>query len=108
LKEGCQEKEAVCGYGNYAIADLKDSELTLTAQGKGSNFIAFGNDTTKAIANKCFKNNWKNGNLELEVKIIMLAMETAARKTASVSKNYMLLQTVSKVDVSGIVEKDMK
>ncbi|WP_048127723.1 MULTISPECIES: DUF2121 domain-containing protein [unclassified Methanosarcina] len=65
-------------------------------------------DKTKTIANKCFKNNWKNGKLEIEVKIIMLAMETAARKAASVSKNYMLLQTVSEVDVSGIVKKDMK
>ncbi|AKB25138.1 hypothetical protein MSMTP_1669 [Methanosarcina sp. MTP4] len=93
--------------GNYAIAEIEGSEIRVTAQGKGSNFIAFGNDTTKAIANKCFKDNWKKGNLQLAVKIIMLAMETAARKTASVSKKYMLLQTASNVDVSGVVEKDL-
>jgi len=94
--------------GNYVIAEIEGPEIRVTAQGKGSNFIAFGNETTKAIANKCFKDNWKKGNLQLAVKIIMLAMETAARKTASVSKKYMLLQTASKVDVSGVVEKDMK
>jgi hypothetical protein len=94
--------------GNYAIAEVEGSKVRVTAQGKGSNFIAFGNDTTKAIADKCFKDNWKKGNLQLAVKIIMLAMETAARKTASVSKKYVLLQTASKVDISGVVEKDLK
>jgi len=33
--------------GNYAIAELRNSEITLTSHGKGSNFIAFGNEFTK-------------------------------------------------------------
>ncbi len=44
--------------GNYAIAELRDSEITLTSHAKGSNLIVFGNDFTKQVANKCFKDNW--------------------------------------------------
>jgi hypothetical protein len=93
--------------GNYAIAELKDSELTLTSQGKGSNFIAFGNEFTKQVANKCFQNKWtKKSNLQNAVKILMLCMETTAKKTASVSKQFVIVQTASSADVMKVVEKD--
>jgi hypothetical protein len=95
--------------GNYAIAELRDLELTLTSQGKGSNFIAFGNEVTKQVANTCFKDNWtKKSNLQDAVKILMLCMETAAKKTASVSKQFVIVQTASNVDVLKVVEKDRK
>ena len=48
--------------GNYAIAELRDSEITLTSHAKGSNLIVLGNDFTKQVANKCFKDNWTNKN----------------------------------------------
>ncbi|MDY9925864.1 DUF2121 domain-containing protein [Methanosarcina sp.] len=93
--------------GNYAIAELKDSELTLTSQGKGSNFIAFGNEFTKQVANKCFQDKWtKKSNLQNAVKILMLCMETTAKKTASVSKQFVIVQTASSADVLEVVEKD--
>jgi len=93
--------------GNYAIAELRDSELTLTSQGKGSNFIAFGNEFTKQVANKCFMDNWtKKSELQDAVKILMLCMETTARKTASVSKQFVIMQTASNADVLKVVEKD--
>ncbi|MCC4771418.1 DUF2121 domain-containing protein [Methanosarcina sp. DH2] len=93
--------------GNYAIAELKDSELTLTSQGKGSNFIAFGNEFTKQVANKCFQDKWtKKSNLQNAVKILMLCMETTAKKTASVSKQFVIVQTASSADVMKVVEKD--
>jgi len=92
--------------GNYAIAELRDSELTMTSQGKGSNFIAFGNEFTKQIANKCFTDNWtKKSKLQDAVKILMLS---AARETASVSKQFVIMQTASNVDVLKVVEKDRK
>lgn len=95
--------------GNYAIAELKDSELTLTSQGKGSNFIAFGNEFTKQVANKCFQDKWtKKSNLQDAVKILMLCMETAAKKTASVSKQFVIVQTASNADVLKVVEKDRR
>lgn len=93
--------------GNYAIAELRDSEITLTSHAKGSNLIVLGNDFTKQVANKCFKDNWtKKSTFQDAIKILMLCMETAARKTASVSKQFYLIQTISNVDVLKIVEKD--
>jgi hypothetical protein len=95
--------------GNYAIAELRDAEITLTSHGKGSNFIAFGNEFTKQVANKCFKDNWtKKSTFQDAVKILMLCMETAARKTASVSQQFFLIQTALNVDVLEVVEEDMK
>ena len=93
--------------GNYAIAELRNSELTLISHGKGSNFIAFGNEFTKQVADKCFQDNWtKKSNFQDAVKIIKLCMESAARKTASVSKQFVLIQTSLNKDVLKIVEKD--
>ena len=93
--------------GNYAIVELRNSELTLISHGKGSNFIAFGNEFTKQVADKCFQDNWtKKSNFQDAVKIIKLCMESAARKTASVSKQFNLLQTTLSNDVLIAVEKD--
>lgn len=93
--------------GNYAIAELRNSELTLISHGKGSNFIAFGNEFTKQEANKCFQDNWtKKSNFQDAVKILQLCMETIARKTASLSKQFVLVQTASSKDVLEVVEKD--
>lgn len=93
--------------GNYAIAELINTEMTLTSQGNGSNFIAFGNEFTKQVANKCFKDHWtKKSNLQDAVKILILCMETASRKTASLSKQFMIVQTSSNTDVLKVVEKD--
>lgn len=93
--------------GNHAIAELRNAEMTLTSQGKGSTFIAFGNEFTKQVANKCFKNNWsKKSNLQDAVKILILCMETASQKTASVSKQFMIVQTASNTDVLKVVDKD--
>lgn len=81
--------------------------MTLTSQGKGSNFIAFGNEFTKQVANKCFKDHWtKKSNLQDAVKILILCMETAAKKTASLSKQFLIVQTSSNTDVLKVVEKD--
>jgi hypothetical protein len=79
-------------YRNYALAELRDSELTLTSHAKGSNLIVLGNEFTKQVANKCFKDNYKKKSIFQDaVKIPMLCMETEARKTASVSKQFYLI-----------------
>lgn len=95
--------------GNYAIAELRNNELTLTSHGKGSNFITFGNEFTKQVANKCFQDNWtKKSNFQDAVKILKLCMETVSRKTASVSKQFVLVQTASNKDVLKVVERDRR
>jgi hypothetical protein len=40
------------------------------------------------------------------IKIFRLCMETATRKTVSVSKQFVLIKTTSNVDVLKILEKD--
>ncbi|MDD2339766.1 MAG: DUF2121 domain-containing protein [Methanosarcina sp.] len=95
--------------GNYAIAELRDNEMALTSHAKGSNLVVLGNEFTKQVANKCFKDNWtKKSTFQDAVKILMLCMETVAKKTASVSKQFYLIQTTSSVNVLKVVEEDMK
>jgi hypothetical protein len=108
IEDGVTKKRRLyASAGNYAIAELRDSEITLTSHAKGSNLIVLGNDFTKQVANKCFKDNWtKKSTFQDAVKILILCMETAARETASVSKQFFLIQTTSSVDVLKIVEKD--
>ncbi|AYK16464.1 MAG: DUF2121 domain-containing protein [Methanosarcina flavescens] len=102
-----KKRKLYASAGNYAIAELRDSELTLTSHAKGSTLIVLGNEFTKQIANKCFKDNWtKKSTFQDAVKILMLCMETAARKTASVSQQFYLIQTTSNVDVLKAVEMD--
>jgi hypothetical protein len=103
-----KKRKLYASAGNYAIAELRDSEITLTSHAKGSNLIVLGNDFTKQVANKCFKDNWtKKNTFQDAVKILMLCMETAARKTASVSQQFFLIQTTSNADVLKAVEEDM-
>jgi hypothetical protein len=102
-----KKRRLYASVGNYAIAELRNSEITLTSHAKGSNLIVLGNDFTKQVANKCFKDNWtKKSTFQDAVKILILCMETASRKTASVSKQFFLIKTTSSVDVLKIVEKD--
>ncbi|MDI9395351.1 MAG: DUF2121 domain-containing protein [Euryarchaeota archaeon] len=108
IEDGVVKKRRLyASAGNYAIAELRDSEMTLTTHGKGSNFIAFGNEFTKQVANKCFKKHWtKKSNLQDAVKILIMCMESAGEKTASVSRQFMIVQTASNADVLKVVEKD--
>ncbi|MGB9929980.1 MAG: DUF2121 domain-containing protein [Methanosarcina sp.] len=108
IEDGISKKRRLyASAGNYAIAELRNEEITLTSHAKGSNFIVFGNEFTKQVANKCFKDNWtKKSNFQDAVRILMLCMEIAAQKTASVSKQFFLIQTASKKDVLKAFEMD--
>ena len=108
LEDGVVKKRRLyASVGNYAIAEIINTKITLTSHAKGSNFIVFGNDFTKQIANKCFKDNWtKKSTFQDAVKILMLCMENAAKATASVSKQFYLIQTASNIDVLKTIEKD--
>jgi hypothetical protein len=105
--EVVKKRRLYASAGNYAIVELINTEMTLTSQSKGSTFIAFGNEFTKQVANQCFKAHWtKKSNLQDAVKILILCMETVAKKTASVSKQFVIVQTSSNADVLKVVEKD--
>ncbi|MBN1133340.1 MAG: DUF2121 domain-containing protein [Methanosarcinaceae archaeon] len=108
IEEGVVRKRRLyASAGNYIIAEIKDSEFEVKNRGNTA-FIVLGNDITKGIANECIKKCWtKNRKLEDAIKSLIMAMETAAMKTASVSKKYILVQTSSKTDLSRFVEKDI-
>ena len=110
FEDGVMKKRRLyASAGNYAIAELRNNELTLTSHGKGSNFVVFGNEFTKQAANKCFQDNWtKESNFQDAVKILKLCMETVSKKTASVSKQFVQIQTISSKDVLKMVEEDRK
>ena len=50
---------------------------------------------------------WTQGTLEDAMRVIIRTMETAAARTASVSKQYVLLQTKNRVMLTGHIERDM-
>jgi hypothetical protein len=62
----------------------------------------------RLIASKFSRTTILKKNFSGETQILMLCMKTAARKTASVSKQYFLIQTMTNVDVLKIVEEDIQ
>jgi hypothetical protein len=92
--------------GNYAIVDIEGSHFDLKKEG-GSSFVVLGNEVTKDIANQMIREHWTKGTLEDAMRVIIRTMETAAARTASVSKQYVLLQTKNRVMLSGHIERDM-
>jgi hypothetical protein len=93
--------------GNYAIADIEGSRFDIKKEGEGSSFVILGNEVTKAIANQTIREYWRNGTFEDAVRVIIRTMEKAAGRTASVSKQYVLLQTRNRVRLSALIERDM-
>jgi hypothetical protein len=93
--------------GNYAIVDIEGNHVDLKKEGEGSSFVVIGNEVTKAIANQMIREYWTKGTLEDAMRVIIRTMETAAARTASVSKPYVLLQTKNRVMLSGHIERDM-
>ncbi|MDI6719308.1 MAG: DUF2121 domain-containing protein [Methanomicrobiales archaeon] len=82
---------------NYAITEIHGPEIRLVGSGRGSNFVVLGNEIGKKIAHACIQKHWKSGTLRDAIRILMLAMEAASRQTASVSREYVLVQTTRTV-----------
>ena len=101
-----QKRRLYASAGSYAIADLENATMTVRQHGQESNFVVLGNTITKKIAHECIRDQWKNGTLSDAIKIILLTMETASRTTASVSKQFTLFQTMSKVNVAEVIKRD--
>jgi hypothetical protein len=92
--------------GEYVIADIEGPRFYIRSRGKKSSFIVLGNEVTKRIAYEAIEANWKNGTFEDAVKVIIIAMETAASRTASVSRKYHILQTRREAELSGLIDQD--
>ena len=87
--------------GRYAIFEKSGESWSLLSRGEGSHFLVLGNEATKGIAHQCIREHWKpgGGTLEDAVKVLILSMQEAARRTASVSRTFSILQTRTKADV---------
>lgn len=92
--------------GEYAIADLSDGHFDLRTRESRSSFVVLGNEVTKRIANEAIRTEWKNGTFEDAIRVIVTALETAALKTASVSRNHLIIQTREKTGLSAVIERD--
>jgi hypothetical protein len=92
--------------GTYAIVEFAGDRVTSVLKKEGGAFVVFGNEVSKNIANRCIRDHWKNGTLQDAVRIIVLAMETAPRKTASVSRAFAVEQTKAKTDLFSVVDRE--
>ncbi len=93
--------------GKYAIAEFEGSEGAVTRQGGGSAFVVFGSEIAKEIANAVIRDHWKNGGLAQAVTVIRRAMEKAGRETASVGREFDLLQTAEPADIDELLREDL-
>jgi len=94
--------------GAYAIADIEPGRFDLRSRGEGSTFVILGNEITKEIAHGIIRTTWKEGTLADAIGIILQIMQTAASRTASVSRRFRLLQTRERSGFPGLMEKDMQ
>ena len=90
--------------GQYAIVEKTGPDWTILSRGEGSHFLVLGNQVTKDIASRCIRKHWKadGGTFRDAVKVILTAIQEAAKRTASVSGTYTLVQTRRRVPVPGI------
>jgi len=94
--------------GEYALAEITDTDLRLTGKGKAGNFVVLGNQVTKQIAHSCIRENWKNGGMHDAIRILALSMERASNATASVSGLYSLIHSTAKISLSAVIERDSR
>lgn len=101
-----QRRRLYAAAGDYAIVDIEGITVTKRYRGKGSNFVVLGNTITKQIAHGIIRERWKNGNLADAITLIVQIMETASQTTASVSRQFILVQTASLGDITLLLEQD--
>lgn len=93
--------------GRYAIVEFEGGEGTVIRRGEGSAFVVFGSEIAKKITNAVIGEQWKSGGLEEAAAVIERAMEAAGRGTASVSREFDLVQTTGRADIDGLIARDL-
>jgi hypothetical protein len=94
--------------GHYAVADIEGSRFVMRGRGDTSTFVILGNELTRQIAHSAIQRYWKKGTPEDAVTVIVMAMNEAAARTASVSKRYILLQTINSASLDAALEEDQR
>jgi len=104
LEAGLLRKRRVyASAGSYAIIDLEGERTTPRGRGRAASFVVLGNERTKAIANRCIQEMWRDGTLKDAVEVIVKAMEAASRATASVSRSFIIVRTDRRVDLRRVM-----
>jgi hypothetical protein len=99
-----QKRRLYATAGRYAIVEIKNDHCTVTRTGTGSNFVVMGNPITQSIAHQSIREHWKNGTVSDAIRVLIETMETASRLTASVSHQFLILQTSTRGDLSRILK----
>ena len=94
--------------GHYAIADIEGSRFVVRGRGDTSTFVVLGNELTRQIAHSAIQRYGKEGTREDAVAVIVKAMNEAAARTASVSRSYILLQTIRCACLDTVLEEDQR
>jgi hypothetical protein len=94
--------------GRYALAEIENRQFSRVQHGEAPRFVVLSNPFIQQIANQYIQKHWKGGGVAEAVQLIETIMKTAARKSASVSREITLEQTTTTVDLDPIIERDQK
>jgi len=94
--------------GRYVLAGVTGSDIQVLGTGTASNFVVLGNQVTQQAARDCIREHWKNGGMQDAVRVIMMAMQRASGRSASVSGLYTLVQTPDTVSIDDVIERDRR
>jgi hypothetical protein len=94
--------------GRYVLAGVTGSDIHVTGTGTAGNFVVLGNQVTKQAARDCIREHWKNGGLQDAVRVIIMAMQRASERSASVSGQYSLIQTPDTVSIDEVIVRDRR
>jgi hypothetical protein len=94
--------------GRYVLTGVTGPDIQVLGTGTASNFVVLGNQVTQQAARDCIREHWKNGGIQDAVRIIMMAMQRASERSASVSGLYTLVQTPDTVSIDDVIERDRR
>jgi hypothetical protein len=94
--------------GRYALVEIEGQQFTRIQRGEATRFVVLGSPFIQQITNEYIRDRWEGGGLPEAVLLVQEIMKAAARKSASVSREYLLVKTVSTIDLDPIIEQDQK
>jgi hypothetical protein len=94
--------------GRYALAEIESQQFIRIRRGEATRFVVLGSPFIQEVTNEYIRERWKSGGLAEAVHLVQEIMEAAARKSASVSREFLIVKTASTIDLEPIMEQDQK
>jgi Uncharacterized protein conserved in archaea len=94
--------------GRFALAEIESHRLVQVQRGEASRFIVLGNPFTQHLTNQCIQQHWNEGGAAEAAHLIENIMKTVAQKSASVSREYLLIRTKAHLDIEPVIERDQQ